>query len=89
MHKNVNLTACTARSCSHTFNLWSDSVPSSYNSVSVAAVNVVGVGAVRTCTTQTISKLVSIYIKMCDSPLLKLNLISKSVLITLLHLSGM
>ena len=57
MHMNVNLTACTARKCSHTFNLWSDSVPSSYDSVSVVAVNAVGVGAPRTCTAQSISEL--------------------------------
>ena len=57
MHKNVNPTACTARKCSHTFNLWSNSVPSSYDSVSVATVNVVGVGAARICTTQSISEL--------------------------------
>ena len=31
--------------------------PSSYDSVSVAAENVVGMGAARTCTTQPISKL--------------------------------
>ena len=55
---NVNVTACTAGKCSHTFNLSSDSVPSSYDSVSVAAVNVVGVGPARTCTTQSISKLI-------------------------------
>ena len=61
MHKNVHVTACTARKCSHTYNLWSDSVPSSYDSVSVAAVNVLGMGAARTCTTQSISELVSVY----------------------------
>ena len=66
MHKNVNLTACTARKCSHTFNLWSDSVPSSYDSVTVAAENVVGVGASRMCTTQPISELKKV--KMCDIP---------------------
>ena len=54
---NVNVTACTAGNCSHTFNLSSDSVPSSYDSVSVAAENVVGVGATRTCPTQPISEL--------------------------------
>ena len=57
MHKNVSLNACTATKCSHTYNLWSESVPSSYDSVSVAAVNVVGVGAARTCTAQPISEL--------------------------------
>ena len=54
---NVNVTACTAGKCSHTFNLSSDSVPSSYDNVSVAAENVVGVGPARTCPTQTISEL--------------------------------
>jgi len=56
----VNSSACGAERCSHTFNLLnvlSDSVPSSYDSVSVAAENVVGVGPARTCTTQTISEL--------------------------------
>ena len=56
----VNSSECRAERCSHTFNLLnvlSDSVPSSYDSVSVAAENVVGVGAARTCTTQSISKL--------------------------------
>ena len=55
----VNSSACRAERCSHTFNLLnilSDSVPSSYDSVSVAAENVVGVGPARTCTAQSISK---------------------------------
>ena len=51
----VNIAECTAGKCSHTFEPPSNS-PSSYDSVSVAAENVVGVGAARTCTTQTISK---------------------------------
>ena len=46
---------CTARRCNHTFVLPSNP-PSSYDSVSVAAENVVGVGAARTCTEQTISE---------------------------------
>ena len=46
---------CTAGKCSHTFEPPSNP-PSSYDSVSVAAENVVGVGAARTCTTQTISE---------------------------------
>ena len=50
--ESVNIAMCTAGRCSHTFE-----PPSSYDSVSVAAVNVVGVGAARTCTTQTISEL--------------------------------
>ena len=58
LYENVNTTACTAERCSHTYNLLNvDSVPSSYDSVSVAAVNVVGVGPARTCTAQTISEL--------------------------------
>ena len=52
----VNIARCTAGRCSYTFELPSNP-PSSYDSVSVAAENVVGVGAARTCTTQTISKL--------------------------------
>ena len=54
--ENVNITKCTAGRCSHTFEPPSNP-PSSYDSVSVAAENVVGVGAARTCTTQTISEL--------------------------------
>jgi len=53
--ENVNIARCTAGRCSHTFELPSNP-PSSYDSVSVAAENVVGVGAARTCTTQTISE---------------------------------
>ena len=54
--ETVNIARCTAGKCSHTFEVPSNP-PSSYDSVSVAAVNVVGVGAARTCTTQTISEL--------------------------------
>ena len=54
--ENVNLALCTAERCSHTFEPPSNP-PSNYDSVSVAAENVVGVGAARTCTTQTISEL--------------------------------
>ena len=53
--QNVNLARCTAGRCSHTFEPPSKP-PSSYDSVSVAAENVVGVGASRTCTTQTVSE---------------------------------
>ena len=53
---NVNITRCSAVRCSHTFEL-PPNAPSSYDSVSVAAENVVGVGAARTCATQTISEL--------------------------------
>ena len=54
--ENVNIARCTAGRCSHTYEPPSNP-PSSYDSVSVAAENVVGVGAARTCTTQTISEL--------------------------------
>ena len=53
--ENVNISRCTAGRCSHTFEPPSNP-PSSYDGVSVAAENVVGVGVARTCTTQTISK---------------------------------
>ena len=53
--KNVSISECTAGRCSHTFELPSNP-PSSYDNVSVAAENVVGVGAARTCTAQTISE---------------------------------
>ena len=53
--KNVNITRCTAGKCSHTFEPPSNPL-SRYDSVSVAAENVVGVGAAKTCTAQTISK---------------------------------
>ena len=53
---NVNLALCTAGRCSHTFEPPSNPL-SNYDSVSVAAENVVGVGAARTCTTQAISEL--------------------------------
>jgi len=54
--ESVNTARCTAGRCSHTFEPTSNP-PSSYDSVSVAAENVVGVGAARTCTTQPIRKL--------------------------------
>ena len=59
--ENVNIAECTVGCCSHTFKPPSNP-PSSYDSVSVAAENVVGVGAARTCTTQTISELISFLI---------------------------
>ena len=52
---SVNITSCTAGRCSHTFELPSNP-PSSYDSVSVAAENVVGVGAARVCISQPISE---------------------------------
>ena len=59
VYENVNTSTCRAERCSYTYNLVnipSDSVPSSYDSVSVAAENVVGFGAARTCTSQPISE---------------------------------
>ena len=55
----VNITRCTAGRCNHTFELPSYP-PSSFDSVSVAAENVVGVGAPRTCTTHPISELITL-----------------------------
>ena len=52
----TDIARCTAGRCSHTFEPPSNP-PSSYDSVSVAAENVVGVGAARNCTTQPISEL--------------------------------
>ena len=54
--ENVNIAKCTARKCSHTFEPPSNP-PSSYDSVSVAAENVVGVGPARNLTIQPICKL--------------------------------
>ena len=57
---------CSTGSCKYTYwpasNLLNGSVPSSYDSVSVAAENVVGVGAARNCTMQTISELTLGYV---------------------------
>ena len=53
--ENVNIAWCTVGRCSHTFEPPSNPL-SSYDSVSVAAENVVGVGAPITCTTQIISE---------------------------------
>ena len=53
---NVSSARCTAGRCSHTF-MPPSNPPASYDSVSVAAENVVGVGAPAVCTTQTISEL--------------------------------
>ena len=66
--ENVNISSCTAGRCSHTFEPPSNP-PSSYDSVSVAAENVVGVGAARTCTAQTISELISFLIKFKMNPI--------------------
>ena len=51
----VNITACTAGRCNHTFEPPSNP-PSSYDSVSVAAENFVGVGPARNCAAQPISE---------------------------------
>ena len=59
--ENVSTSRCTAGRCSHTLEAPSNP-PSSYDSVSVAAENVVGVGAARTCTTQTISELLVLWL---------------------------
>ena len=53
--ENVNIARCINGRCSYTFKPPSNP-PSSYDSVSAAAENVVGRGAVTTCTTQTICK---------------------------------
>ena len=59
--ENVNIARCTAGRFSHTFELPSNP-PSSYESVLVAAENVVGVGAARVCTAQTISELLVLWL---------------------------
>ena len=53
--ESVPIARCTDGRCSHTFKPLSNP-SSSYDSVSVAAENVVGVGAARMCITQTISE---------------------------------
>ena len=53
---NVSISECTAGRCNYTFKPPSNP-PLSYDSVSVAAENVVGVGDPKVCTTQTISEL--------------------------------
>ena len=53
--ENVNITRCTAGRCSHTF-VPPSNPPSSYDSVSVAAESLVGVGTARVCISQTISE---------------------------------
>ena len=56
--ENVNVSRCTMTECRNTFEPASNSsVPSSYDSVSVAAENVVGVGAARVCIAEPISEL--------------------------------
>ena len=53
--ENVNIARCTAGRCSYTFEPPSNP-PSSYDSVSVAAESVVGLGAATKCTAQSISE---------------------------------
>ena len=53
--ENVNIAECTAGRCSHSF-VPPSNPPSSYYNVSAAAENVVGIGALRRCTIQTICK---------------------------------
>ena len=53
--ENTNIASCTAGRCSHTFEPPSNPL-STYNSVSVAAENVVGMGAATKCTAQPISE---------------------------------
>ena len=53
--ENVNIARCTAGRCSHSFEPPSNP-PSNYDSVSVAAENVVGVGVARTCTAKAVCK---------------------------------
>ena len=53
---NIAVYECKDVKCSHTFRP-PPNLPSSYDSVSVAAENVVGVGSTRLCTMQTISEL--------------------------------
>ena len=52
---NVKIARCTAGRCNHTFKPPSNP-PASYDNVSVAAENVVGMGPSRTCTAQAISE---------------------------------
>ena len=59
--KNIAVYECKGGKCSHTFKPPS-TPPSSYDKVSVAAENVMGVGAVKLCSTQIISEFVSLII---------------------------
>jgi len=62
--ESVNASMCIAGRCSHTFepasNRLNGRLPSSYDSVSVVAENVVGFGIARTCTAQHISEFNSV-----------------------------
>ena len=59
--ENVNKSQCNSRMCWHSFEADINRLIL-YDSVSVAAENVVGVGPARTCTAQTISELLSIQV---------------------------
>jgi len=67
---NVTIDRCTSGRCSHTFKPPSNP-PSSYDSVTAAAENVVGRGAERTCTTQAICK--------CPVEYFRVNILSKLI----------
>ena len=54
--ESVDISQCNARMCRHPFERDMNR-PTLYDSVSVAGDNMVGVGAERICTAQTISKL--------------------------------
>ena len=64
--ESVDTAECTAGWCSHTFEP-PPNPPSSYDSVSVAAENVVGVGAARVCISQTISELLVLQLTTMQS----------------------
>ena len=68
--ENVTITNCNAGRCSHTFEPSSNST-SSYDNVSVAAENVVGVGAASLCTAQPISKSIEAYYSVVPWMLVK------------------
>ena len=70
---NMDVSMCMNGRCSHTFEPPSNPPPS-YYSVSVAAENVVGVGAARNCTAQTVSELL-LKIIHCVQILLLLHII--------------
>ena len=55
--EKVDISQCNSRMCWHSFEADMNR-PILYDSVSVAAENVVGVGTARTCAAQTISELV-------------------------------
>ena len=72
---NMDVSMCMNGRCSYTFE--PSNPPSSYDNVSVAAENVVGRGAARMCTTQSISKLPCTEIIHCVEILLPLHITSR------------